>query len=156
MKVKTYISTSFTGQNSLQKNDCAIRAAVNATGIDYQTCDIVLQKYGKKANKGSASATVVQAYRDLGLNLVSVHGSTSASCAYRRNSRLLNSDFLCTTGIEKGISYAKLIESDKLKNGNYVVVVTGHAIAVINGIPVDTFRTSGAKSVVAIFKFGTN
>ena len=152
MKVKSYVQTSFAGQQSVQRNDCATRAAVNATGIDYTQCDSILSKHGKKQNKGTAAGTVLKAYTELGLNLISVHGTTHRAGVYRRVSRSLGLDKQCSDGLERGISFGKLIDSGKLKNGKYVVVVTGHAVAVIDGTPIDTFRTAGGKSVVAIFK----
>jgi hypothetical protein len=50
----------------------------------------------------------------------------------------------------EGITLAKILP--KLHTGSYIVNITGHAVAVVDGKLIDTFDNSANKRVISVFK----
>jgi hypothetical protein len=125
----------------LEKNDCTVRALANAGGIDYADAHVLLKKHGRRNHCGAKFTTMHKAYADAGFVLDSVHGTTGQArfVAYFTKRKA-----------QEGVTLGKLLP--KLAFGEYIVNVTGHALAVVNGKIIDTFDNPAGKRVVAVFK----
>jgi hypothetical protein len=125
----------------LEKNDCTVRALANAGGIDYFDAHNLLSKHGRKKHCGAKFGTMHKAYAEAGFVVESVHGTTCQALYVARFTK---------REAKEGITLGKLLP--KLAFGEYIVNVTGHALAVVNGKVIDTFDNPAGKRVVAVFK----
>lgn len=125
----------------LEKNDCTVRALANAGEIDYFDAHNLLSKHGRKKYCGAKFTTMKKAYDEAGFVLESVHGTTMQAKFVER---------FTNRKAQEGVTLGKLLP--KLAFGNYIVNVTGHAVAVVNGKIIDTFDNPAGKRVVAVFK----
>jgi hypothetical protein len=125
----------------LEHNDCTVRALANASGMDYFDAHNLLSKHGRKNHCGAKFGTMHKAYDEAGFVLNSVHGTTGQA---RYVARITKRE------AQEGITLAKMLP--KLAFGEYIVNVTGHAVAVVNGKVIDTFNNPAGKRVIAVFK----
>lgn len=148
---KSYITPIATGATNLQESkDCVIRAITNATGVSYDAVHSFLAASGRKHGKGTNVESMVAACKHFGLTFVGTFGKTSSarSCAYFGNRQY---KYLHVTRNES-ITLGKLIAS--LPFGRFVVVIRGHAVAMIDGKLIDTHHNPKQAQVVALFQFG--
>lgn len=121
--------------------DCSVRALANAADISYVTAHALLKKHGRKDGKGCYFNTLIGAYQEAGFELQDIYGSTRpARYAVYHTGKIA----------KEGTTLKNLIPL--LKNGEYIVNVCGHALAVVNGKVLDTFDNAAGKRVVAVFK----
>lgn len=144
--MKTVLSVDRGVTSSAESNDCTVRALANAADIAYETAHAALKKHGRSDRKGATFKTLNAAYEECGFRLVSLHGDG-------RRARYA----AWHTGVEhgrkwkEGITFGKLVESLP-PYGEYIINVTGHAVAVVNGKVIDTFHNNARKRVVAVYK----
>ena len=139
--MKTVLSVDRGVTSSAESSDCTVRALANAAEIPYDVAHSVLKKHGRKDRKGATFATLHAAYEECGFRLTKICGDGKRSRFAARH-----------TGAEwvEGITFGKLV--DQLKYGEYIINVTGHAVAVVNGKVIDTFHNNARKRVVAVYK----
>jgi len=125
----------------IDKNDCTVRALANAADIPYLVAHRLLEKHGRKLNRGAYFDTLAAAYKEAGFALVGVYGTTRPA---------LYAAYKAGVQPKEGTTFAKLLP--KLQVGEYIVNVCGHAVAVVNGKVLDTFDNKAGKRVVAVFK----
>ena len=148
---KTYITPIATGATNPQESkDCVIRAITNATGVSYDEVRDFLAASGRKQGKGTDVDSMTAACKHFGLKFIGTFGKTSSarSCAYFGNRQY---KYLHVTRNES-ITLGKLIAS--LPFGRFVVVIRGHAVAMIDGKLIDTHHNPKQAQVVALFQFG--
>jgi len=141
-----YIKSIATGAtNPTESKDCTVRALANAAGIPYEAAHKALQSKGREAGKGCHPRVWHEAYQSAGLSFVGIYGKTTTTrgFAYRYKVKAF-----------KGISLGSLLPT--LGLGRFIVVITGHALAVIDGAIVDKGVNSSRKSVVAVYKCKEN
>lgn len=131
-------SVKFAGK---ERNDCTVRSLASASGMHYDQAHELLKKYGRKDRHGARFSTMHKAYDEAGFVLNSVHGTTGQARFVARSTK---------REAEAGITLGKILP--KLAFGEYIVNVTGHAVAVVNGKIIDTFDNPSGKRVVAVFK----
>jgi hypothetical protein len=124
-----------------EKNDCTVRALANAANLDYEKAHGLLAKHGRPACRGALCRTSHAAYIEAGLELIGVFGVTHRAAILSR---------IASRPRSAGMTLSRVLP--RLNSGRYVVLVTGHALAVINGQVIDSFASSGGKSVFAIYK----
>jgi len=124
-----------------ETNDCTVRALSNASGLDYETAHKALQKQGRKPRKGATCNVWHRAYTAAGMQLTGAYGVTKATKALQRIYRVIP---------DKGATLSKIMPT--LSQGRFIVIVTGHALAVVDGAIIDSHASSGNKSVVAVYK----
>lgn len=135
------------GQPSVDRNDCTVRALVNATGMSYDLAMLLLAKHGRKAGQGAYPDAFIPAYKDAGLTLVGVFGTTRAA-TYTKG-LVERSGAVCKH--YKGITLASLLlKIDRSKT--YIAIISGHAVCIKGGQVVDTFVSKAGKSVVSLFR----
>lgn len=137
-----YLPVSSTGAiNPKESNDCTVRALANASNIPYKSAHDLLKKHGRKSGCGCNSDVWHKAYTEAGFKLLGLYGTTART---RHISKKIG------VSPKSGISIGRLLPS--LGNGRYIVVITGHALAIVDGNIIDTgFSKSGA-SVVALYR----
>lgn len=138
----TKIRPLLTGATSPnERNDCTVRALANAKNIEYETAHALLKKHGRKDAKGCSQKVWALAYRGAGMTLVGVYGKTlRARCLARLE------------GVEsrKGTTLGTLLPS--LGTGRFVVLITAHALAVIDGQVIDKFGSLAGSSVFGVYR----
>lgn len=148
---KTYITPIATGATNLQESkDCVIRAITNVTGVSYDEVHSFLASYGRKQGKGTDVETMFTACKAFGLKFVGTFGKTSSarSCAYFAKRQYAHDH----DSSNKSITLGNLVKS--LPFGRFVVVIRGHAVAMIDGKLIDTHLNPKQAQVVALFQFG--
>lgn len=131
-------SVLFAGKET---NDCTVRALASASGMHYEKAHALLKKNGRKDRCGARFYTMKKAYNEANFSLHSVHGTTIQAKYVAR---------ITSTKAQEGITLGKLLP--KLTKGSFIVNVTGHAVAVVNGELIDTFDNPAGKRVIAVFK----
>lgn len=124
-----------------ENNDCTVRALASASGMLYEDAHVLLKKYGRKDRHGAKFSTMHSAYDEAGFVVNSVHGTTGQARFVARFTK---------REAEAGVTLGKILP--KLAFGEYIVNITGHAVAVVNGKVIDIFDNKAGKRVVAVFK----
>jgi len=140
MKIQS-TSKGATSTSIKESCDCVVRSMANASGMPYDEAHAIAKKYGRKNRKGATIFTMIAAYKEAGFKVRSTHG-TSAISSY--TSRVTGA------GRESGVTLGKLLPT--LSKGKYIVNVTGHALAVVDGKIIDTFDNSAKKRVHVVFE----
>lgn len=140
--MKTVLSVDRGVTCSSESNDCTVRSLANAADVPYDVAHRVLKKHGRKDRRGATFKTLHAAYEECGFRLVKVcgDGKRSRFAAQHTAARWVD-----------GITFGKLVESLP-PYGEYIINVTGHAVAVVNGKVIDTFHNNARKRVVAVYK----
>ena len=137
-----YIRPLTTGKSTIvEKQDCTVRALANAADILYGNAHNILKRHGRKDFKGCTNKVWHDAYTNTGLSLVGIYGTTKAA---KHISKRLN------IAAHKGITLGRILPT--LTNGSYIVIVTGHALAVVSGHVIDKGLNRSNSSVVAVYK----
>lgn len=123
------------------ENSCAVRALANASEIMFPEAHAVLKKYGRIDNQATPFNTLVSAYKECGFNLAATFGTTNTAVYMEQEFNVPR---------KAGITLSKILPY--LKDGSYILLIRGHALAVIDGEIIDTVSNSGAKSVCAVFR----
>lgn len=129
--------------SSAESNDCTVRALANAADIPYEVAHRTLKKHGRKDRKGATFKTLHNAYEESGFRLTKICGDGKRARFAIRN--------VDNTPWAEGITFGKLLEQLP-QSGEYIINVTGHAVAVVNGKVIDTFNNNARKRVVAVYK----
>lgn len=124
-----------------ERKDCVIRALSNASGMEYEKAHAMATKHGRQANKGTEIDVTHRLMLAAGLKAQGFYGTTGSS-------RWLQWRM---PGVPHaaGTTLAKFVKNTP--TGRYVVLVRGHALAVVDGETIDTHPTSGNMSVVAVY-----
>jgi hypothetical protein len=138
------ITPAYNGQGvKVDRNNCAVRALANVTGKDYTPIHEEMKKRGRPDGKGTPWRLCVDIYREFGLSVVGVFGSTkfakSLSICYFRDAPK-----------KPGITLSRFIEENP--TGRFIVGIRGHNTTVINGKLVDSFAVKGSMSVLAAWE----
>lgn len=140
-----YILPACSGQSSeRERNDCTVRALANATGMAYAEAHALLSKHGRRFKRGAYFGNYYKAYLEAGLTLQGVYGGTSRARGAGRASN---------TQPGPGITLGRMLP--RLHTGRYVVMVTGHALAVVDGKVIDIGGSRAGSHVFALFKVPT-
>jgi hypothetical protein len=127
--------------NVVEQLDCTVRALANSAGIVYGNAHSILKKHGRKDRKGCSNKVWHDAYINTGLSLVGIYGTTKAA---KHISKRLN------IAAYKGITLGRILPT--LNEGSYIVIITGHALAVVSGHVIDKGLNRSNSSVVAVYK----
>ena len=128
-----------------ERNDCVIRAAVNAGVADYQKVHDVCAYFGRQNRKGTQLGTWIQAYTNLGVKLVGVFGNTltAQNETYELNRR----------GYEfksfKGITIKTFVKT--FPKGKFICMSNNHAFAIIDGELIDATSLLHNTRITVVF-----
>lgn len=136
-----YISSDF---GIKDKNDCAIRAIANvSTGVSYVTLRQQMMDMGRRVNKGTPWHILDRVYREQGAKITLLWGKAGMK---------LKDHIEYSAITEEGITLSRFIDTHP--TGRHIVVVRGHALALINGKIIDTVNNKAGKRVMASYYFG--
>lgn len=124
-----------------ETNDCTVRALANARGMPYTEARSVLAKHGRRRGRGAVSKVWHPAYTECGMVLQGVYGSTSRA-------RFMGNMLNVTPG--PGVTLASIMP--RLSSGRYIVMITGHAVAVVDGQLIDQGPCMSGSRVFAVYK----
>lgn len=144
-KPKNFVQPIANGKFSVkfsENKDCTVRALANASDLSYEECHSIFEMYGRKRKFGCKIAIFDKVYQQCGFELVDVFGTTDAAKHYRFYKNIHD--------ISKGITLGKVV--DVLHEGSYIVLIRGHALAIVDGEVIDTFASRAGSKVVAIYK----
>jgi len=134
------VDTGATGNN---RKDCAVRALANAADIPYQEALECLNKHGRKDDKGTMPWTMIDAYKEYGFECKMVFGKT-------RNANYLGFTHPEFPRNTNNMTLGNLMQRLH-KHKEYIVCISGHALAVVGGNIVDTFDNRAQKQVWCVF-----
>jgi hypothetical protein len=138
------ITPAYSGQGvKADSRNCAVRALANVTGKDYKMIHAEMKKRGRPEGKGTPWELCVDVYRDFGLSVVGVFGST-------KGAQSLGAWYLRTAPKKPGITLARFIEENQ--TGRFIVGIRGHNTTVINGKLVDSYAVKGSASVLTVWE----
>ncbi len=151
MRTKTFIRPVAVGalahENGIcDAKDCTVRSLANAASIPYTVAHAAMKDAGRREMRGADISVYGPAYMKMGFELVGLYGTTDSAVYNCYTMRRKGVD----VSLSKGITLGRMME--KLQRGRYIVIVRGHALAVVNGKVIDNHAVSSAKSVVALFK----
>lgn len=131
-----------------ETNDCSVRAVANAANIDYEMAFATLRHYGRQDCKGALTRAMAKAYKELGLKLLGVFGSSQAAeNDYEDLSSLLGEDNVKRYA---GMTAKRFIDSKF--EGSFVCCSNNHAFAVIDGHLVDLTPINQNIRITFIYK----
>jgi hypothetical protein len=119
--------------------DCTVRALANATGMPYADAHKLLEEAGRVNGKGCRINQYHDVYKAAGFE-ASFRGPRGRSWAkyYRLDGQM-----------ERGRTLARVVAENP--TGRHIVIVTGHAVALVDGVLIDTFNNKAGKIVSAVY-----
>jgi hypothetical protein len=127
--------------NATEARDCTVRALSNLGIYDYAEAHAMLSAAGRKFRRGADRATYHKAYTGAGLRLIGVFGKTVRAYDMEKVSGIKR---------QKGISLGRLLPS--LTKGRFIVMITGHAVAVVDGKIIDKTALQEGCSAFAVYE----
>jgi hypothetical protein len=124
-----------------EANDCTVRALANVLGAPYPLAHKLLTAAGRKPKRGMLWSQWSKVYNRLGIKMVSVHGSTKSARFIARSSGVK---------LSQGITIEKMLPL--ISKGRYIVQVTGHVFAVIDGKILDYGYNPAGARVASLYK----
>lgn len=139
-----YIHPAHVGYDEpLDANNCSVRALSNATGLPYEISFKGFERVGRQTFKGASIKQCHEAYTDAGGRLIDVYGATRQAAS-----------FTLLTGVlpMQSMTLKTLLLTLPAK-GRYIAVITRHALAIVDGVIVDTGASKALSRVTALYKF---
>jgi len=124
-----------------QKRDCAVRAIANVGVYSYPLALSLLNKAGRKFNRGTPWDALDKVYREAGAYNVTYYGKRMAKMSMEHS----------VTYRDKSMTLKTFIADNP--KGRHIVVVSRHALAVVDGSTVDMFSSKAGKRIIASFTF---
>ena len=124
-----------------QKRDCAVRAIANVGVYSYPLALYSLERAGRKDNRGTPWHALDKVYKEAGAFNVTYYGKRMAKMSREH----------AVTYRDKGMTLKTFIADNP--KGRHVVIVRGHALAVVDGSTVDVFSSKAGVRVIASFTF---
>lgn len=121
--------------------DCTVRALANSAGLLYGNAHTILKRHGRTDKRGCNHNVWHDAYISNGMSLVGVYGTTRRAYLLAKKLSVVAQD---------GITLGRMLPT--LTNGSYIVIITGHALAVVDGGVVDMNLNRTNSRVVAVYK----
>lgn len=124
-----------------ESRDCTVRALANSTGLRYGNAHNILRQHGRKDKRGCTCNVWHDAYISNGMSLVGVYGTTKGARYLAKKISVV---------AQKGTTLGSILP--KLTNGSYIVIITRHALAVVDGGVVDMNLNRSNSRVIAVYK----
>ena len=146
-KMSKYTLASSNGQTNVgNHHDCVVRALANVTGYDYEAAEQICKQYGREHNSGMKCSLHTKMFLDHGFKLVGCFGKTLTASTvehfYKKHTGKTPEFF-------PGISVGRAMEI--MREGKYIVIIHGHAFAVIDGKLIDKGPIRSRSYVCAIW-----
>lgn len=125
----------------VEKNDCAVRAIANIGAYPYPVALKLMAQEGRSRGRGTPWDVLDKVYKMAGAFDITYYGGRMRKMAQKHSVPFR----------EKGMTLETFLE--RHPKGRYVVVITRHAIAVVDGTTVDTGSNKAGKRLMASYKF---
>jgi hypothetical protein len=126
-----------------EAKDCAVRALANASLMEYDDAHQILAYRGRVDRNGTSHSTLIESYTDAGFSNLQTFGTT-------RLARFFNSKYgNRVTETNDGITLKNFCK--KFNKGRYIVVYSGHALAVVDGQIIDKGINPANKRIALAF-----
>lgn len=135
--VKSFSKGSFAPEHYGEKNDCAVRAISNACNVSYQSAHYICKLNGRKKREGMYSNDFHRALMDLGCIDYNL-------CFNKKYFTFDN-----TYSVDKGISLGRFL---KEYTGTWIVMISGHFLAIDNGKVIDDGYNKAGSHVIYAWK----
>ena len=130
------------GESSQQEaSDCTVRALANAAPMPYADAHALLSKHGRKFRHGATFTVYHAAYLEAGLTLHGIFGETRRAVFAGRH---------CGQTRMAGITLGRLLP--RLRTGRWIVLITGHALAVVDGKVIDSGGSRAGSHVFSLYR----
>lgn len=133
-----YIPSDF---GIVEKNDCAVRAIANVGAFSYPLALKLMAQEGRPRGRGTPWDTLHKVYTMAGAFDVTYYGERMRRLSEKRGVSLRPQGMTLETFLERH------------PKGRYVVVITKHALAVVDGAVVDMGKNRAGKRLMATYKF---
>lgn len=124
-----------------EDKDCTVRALANAAGMPYKTAHSILARAGRQQRRGMTFTPLHKVYTRMGFKLKGVFGSTYEA---RYIAGSLNVE------PQQGVTLARMMQ--RLQNGRYIVKISGHVFAVVDGKMLDYYGNLAGSRVQALWE----
>lgn len=124
-----------------ETRDCTVRALANSAGLLYGNAHTILKRHGRTDKRGCTHYVWHDAYISNGMSLVGVYGTTRGARSLAKKLSVVAQD---------GITLGRMLPT--LTKGSYIVIITGHALAVVDGGVVDMNLNRANSRVIAVYK----
>ena len=121
-----------------EHNDCNVRAMANALGMNYRQAHAYHKKQGRK-NRGGTSGSVVKQFAE-------DYAKRAFIVKNKYNSFI--PDIPKVTGEDLPKTVNQFTKDKRFSKGRFVVYVSGHAVAVVDGKTQDFVNENGRNRVV--------
>ena len=125
----------------VEKNDCAVRAIANVGAFSYPLALKLMAQEGRPRGRGTPWDTLHKVYTMAGAFDVTYYGERMRRLSEKRSVALRPQGMTLETFLERH------------PKGRYVVVITKHALAVVDGTIVDMGKNRAGKRLMATYKF---
>lgn len=133
-----YIPSDF---GIVERNDCAVRAIANVGAYPYPMALKLMTQEGRPRGRGTPWDTLHKVYTMAGAFDVTYYGERMRRLSEKRSVALRPQGMTLETFLERH------------PKGRYVVVITKHALAVVDGTIVDMGKNRAGKRLMASYKF---
>lgn len=131
------------GVDSLEKADCSVTALANACDISYNEAYEIMRLAGRKPETGVWESTLIRGIMSAGHWEMQAFGTTE-------NTTEVNKYWPFSYRQNKGITLKNALEL--MQEGSFVVNMSGHVVAVIDGEILDHSNYKEGTRVYNIFK----
>ena len=125
-----------------ERNDCTVRALANATGVAYDAAHALAKHFGRPDRKGLFTHLAHDLYIAAGFKCLGTYGRSRRTAAIARHRAVTN---------HSGMTLEKAMLM--MQKGRFVVMVTGHALAVVDGKIIDKGHNAAGTRVTSIYKW---
>lgn len=133
-----YIPSDF---GIVESKDCAVRAIANVGAYSYPVALKLMAQEGRRQGRGTPWDVLDKVYKMAGASNITYYGGRMRKMAQKHSVPFR----------EKGMTLETFLE--RHPKGRYVVVITGHAVAVVDGTTVDVGYNRAGKRLMASYKF---
>lgn len=125
-----------------ERNDCTVRALANATGVHYEAAHALAKHFGRPNKRGLFTHLAHDMYTAAGFKCLGIYGKSRRTAAISRHRAVVT---------HSGLTLEKAMPM--LQQGRFVVLVTGHALAVVNGQIIDKGHNKAGTRVTSIYQW---
>jgi len=125
----------------VEKNDCAVRAIANVGAYPYPMALKLMAQEGRPRGRGTPWKALDKVYKSAGAFDITYYGERMWWLSEKHKVSFRSQGMTLETFLERH------------PKGRYVVVVTRHAVAVVDGAIVDLGRNKAGKRLMASYQF---
>ena len=154
-KINEKISNSFN-----ETNDCVVRALANGCNMNYRQAHAILKRKGRKNRKGTPHKITINVFFQHSKGKIYIPSDYDHALEISKRSKKYDVkivDDANKLGIDMQYEIVpKLLTISqfcrKYNKGRYLVIVRGHALAVVDGVPQDWTSTNSRHHIGTFFE----